>query len=131
MTLAHEGSKAYGESFDLIHRREADAPNATWQADHIALDILVKDGGDTARRPGLTIILDDYSRTVAGYFLSFSDPSAIQTALALRQATWRKSQAGWNVRGIPGIVHAAKISEPLKELHRKQLRARLLATVGP
>jgi putative transposase len=27
MTLAHEGSKAYSESFDLVHRREADAPN--------------------------------------------------------------------------------------------------------
>ncbi len=25
VTLAHEGSKAYGESFDLVHRTEADA----------------------------------------------------------------------------------------------------------
>jgi hypothetical protein len=25
--LAHEGSKAYGEAFELIHRREADRPN--------------------------------------------------------------------------------------------------------
>jgi putative transposase len=106
VTLAHEGSKAYSESFDLIHRREADAPNAIWQADHTELDILVKDGDGTARRPWLTIILDDYSRAVAGYFLSFSDPSAIQTALALRQAIWRKSQAGWHVCGIPGILYS-------------------------
>src|SRR3954464_12903514 len=28
VTLAHEGSKAYSESFDLVHRHEADAPNA-------------------------------------------------------------------------------------------------------
>src|ERR1035438_6940248 len=34
VTLAHQGSKAYSESFDLIHRREADRPNAIWQADH-------------------------------------------------------------------------------------------------
>nr|WP_245785501.1 hypothetical protein [Enterococcus ratti] len=27
-------------------------------------------------RPWLTIILDDYSRAVAGYYLSFSAPSA-------------------------------------------------------
>jgi transposase len=60
VTLAHEGSKAYSESFDLVHRHEADAPNAIWQADHTELDILVKDGDGVARRPWLTIILDDY-----------------------------------------------------------------------
>jgi putative transposase len=38
----------------------------------------------------LTIVLDDYSRAVAGYALSLHDRSSIQTALALRQATWRK-----------------------------------------
>jgi putative transposase len=42
---------------------------------------------------------------VAGYFLSLSAPSAIQTALALRQAIWRKSQAGWNVCGIPLVLY--------------------------
>jgi len=101
LTLAHEGSKAYSESFDLVHRLEADSPNAIWQADHSELDILVKDGDGTARRPWLTIIIDDYSRAVAGFFLSLSAPSAIQTALALRQAIWRKPQPGWHVCGIP------------------------------
>lgn len=33
LMLAHEGSKAYSESFDLLHRREASGPNAIWQAD--------------------------------------------------------------------------------------------------
>ena len=105
LTLAHEGSKAYSEAFDLVHRREADAPNAIWQADHTELDILVKDADGTARRPWLTIIIDDYSRAVAAYLLSFSAPSAIQTALALRQAIWRKSQAGWHVCGIPQVLY--------------------------
>ena len=40
------------------------------------------------------LIIDDYSRAVAGYFLTLSAPSAIRTALALRQAIWRKTQAG-------------------------------------
>jgi putative transposase len=124
VTLAHEGSKAYSESFDLIHRREADAPNAMWQADHTELDILVKDGDGTARRPWLTIILDDYSRAVAGYFLSFSDPSAIQTALALRQAIWRKSQAGWHVCGIPGILYSDHGSD-FTSRHLEQVAADL------
>lgn len=26
--LAHQGSKAYGDAFELIHRREAERPNA-------------------------------------------------------------------------------------------------------
>src|SRR5271166_2597170 len=34
MTLAHDGTKSYGDRFDLVHRREAGAPNAIWQADH-------------------------------------------------------------------------------------------------
>jgi putative transposase len=38
MTLAHQGSKAYHQRFDLLHRREAEAPNAIWQADHCWLD---------------------------------------------------------------------------------------------
>jgi putative transposase len=105
LTLAHEGSKAYSASFDLVHRREADAPNAIWQADHTELDILVKDTDGTARRPWLTIIIDDYSRAVAGYFLTLSAPSAIQTALALRQAIWRKPQAGWHICGIPQVLY--------------------------
>src|SRR5262249_5620062 len=71
LTMAHEGTKAYSESFDLIHRTEADAPNAIWQADHTELDILVKDGNGKPRRPWLTIILDDYSRAIAGYMLFF------------------------------------------------------------
>jgi putative transposase len=30
LTLAHEGTKAYSEAFDLIHRHEATGPNAVW-----------------------------------------------------------------------------------------------------
>jgi putative transposase len=41
LTLAHRGNKAYSESFDLVHRREASKPNAIWQADHAQLDILL------------------------------------------------------------------------------------------
>jgi putative transposase len=105
LTMAHEGTKAYSDRFELVHRREAEAPNAIWQADHTELDILVKDDESNPRKPWLTIILDDYSRAVAGYLLFFTAPSAIQTALALRQAIWRKSQAGWHICGIPQILY--------------------------
>jgi putative transposase len=46
-------------------------------------------------------VLDDYSRAVAGYALSLHAPSSIQTALALRQAIWRKGDPHWSVCGIP------------------------------
>src|SRR4051812_2314121 len=88
-TLAHEGAKVYQEAFDLLYRREATRPNEMWQADHCLLDIWVLDPSGKPRRPWLSVILDDYSRAVAGYLLSFQAPSALQTALALRQAIWR------------------------------------------
>ena len=37
VALAQEGDKAYREAFNLIYRREADRPNAMWQADHTEL----------------------------------------------------------------------------------------------
>lgn len=50
-------------------------------------------------------MIDDYSRAVAGYFLSFEDPSALHTSLALRQAIWRKEEPRWIVCGIPDVLY--------------------------
>jgi putative transposase len=105
VTLAHAGSKVYSETFDLLYRREAEAPNAIWQADHTLLDILLTDEQGHPRKPWLTVILDDYSRAVAGYMVAFEAPSALHTALALRQAIWRKPEPIWQVCGIPGILY--------------------------
>ena len=101
LTLAHEGDKAYREAFDLLHRHEAPHPNALWQADHTQLDIWLLDDTGRPARPWLTVSLDDYSRAVAGYYLTFAAPSAIGMALALHQAIWRKGDARWPVCGIP------------------------------
>jgi putative transposase len=104
-TLAHEGTKAYQQRFDLIVRWEADAPNALWQADHTLLDIYVVREGQEPARPWLTTIIDDYSRAIAGYFLSFDAPSSLNTSLALRQAIWRKEDPRWHICGIPQILY--------------------------
>jgi putative transposase len=105
VTLAHQGTKAYTEAFDLVHRREASGPNAIWQADHSPLDILlVRPDGEPAK-PWLTTVLDDYSRAIAGYFLSFEPPSILHTSLALRQAIWRKEDPRWIVCGIPDVLY--------------------------
>ena len=83
VTLAHDSSKAYRATYDLLYRREAEKPNDIWQADHTLLDIWVRHASGLPVRPWLTVITDDYSRAIAGFGLSFQAPSAIQTALIL------------------------------------------------
>ena len=104
-TLAHEGDKAYAQAYELLYRRETDRPNEVWQADHTCLPILVYDEKGNPAKPWLTVIEDDYSRAICGYFFSLEAPTAIRTALALRQAIWRKAEAGWPVCGIPEVLY--------------------------
>jgi len=99
-TLAHDGDKRYRETFDLIHRREAEGPNNIWQADHTELDLWVIDPSGLPARPWLTVIEDDHSRAVAGYAVSLEAPSAMNTALALRHAIWRRRDPAWAVHGL-------------------------------
>lgn len=120
VTLAHEGTKAYKESCDLIYRREAKVPNQIWQADHTQLDCWLLDSNKKARKPWLTVILDDHSRAVSGYFLSFEAPSALRTSLALRQAIWRKEDARWHVFGIPDQFYTDHGSD-FTSLHMEQV----------
>lgn len=73
VTLAHHGSKAYKQKYDLLCRHQAAYPNQLWQADHALLDIFViENNKQKSSRPWLTIIIDDYSRAIAGYELSFA-----------------------------------------------------------
>ena len=104
VTLAHEGAGTYREEYDVLYRREAGRANEIWQADHRLLPIWVKDGQGKTGRPWLTVIVDDRSRAVAGYRFGWA-PSAIQTALTLRQAIWRKEDPRWQVCGIPEVFY--------------------------
>ncbi len=89
LSLAIQGLSAARRKY-LVHRREADEPNATWQADHTPLDILLIRPDGVAAKPWLTTVIDDRSCAVAGYFFSFEAPSALHTSLAMHQAIWRK-----------------------------------------
>ena len=122
VSLAHEGTKAYKETFDLIHRREASGPNEIWQADHTQLDIWLRGDGGKPTKPWLTVILDDYSRAVAGFFMSFQAPSALNTSLALRQAIWRKDDPRWRVCGIPNTFYTDHGSD-FTSRHMEQVAA--------
>ena len=66
--------------------------------------LLIKEDGLTAR-PWLTIVIDDYSRAIAGYYLGFDPPSSLRTALALRQGIWRKGHPHWQICGIPEVLY--------------------------
>jgi putative transposase len=124
VTLAHEGTQAYSNTFELVHRREADRPNAIWQADHTPLDILLVRPDGRNAKPWLTTVIDDYSRAVAGYFLSFEDPSVLHTSLALRQAIWRKQEPRWIVCGIPDVLYTDNGSDFTSQ-HLEQVGADL------
>jgi putative transposase len=124
VTLAHQGTRAFSERFDLLHRREASRPNEIWQADHTPLDIWVLDEHGQPARPLLTVIIDDFSRVVPGYLIGLQAPSALWTALALRQAIWRKGDPRWTACGIPEVFYTDHGSD-FTSRHLEQVAADL------
>ncbi len=76
-----------------------------WQADHTPLDIVLLDEAGKPARPWLTVIEDDYSRAIASFRLTFQEPTALTTALALRQAIWHKEDPRWQICGIPSVFY--------------------------
>src|SRR5882724_970296 len=101
LILGQEGAAAYQDVFDVLFRREARCANAIWQADHCQLRIYLKNERGRVQMPLLTAIEDDYSRELAGYRLGWGAPSALQTALTLRDAIRVKADPRWLIHGIP------------------------------
>src|SRR6266516_353478 len=124
VTFAHQGAAAYREEFDLLYRREATHANAMWQADHTPLDIWLLDEAGKPAKPWLTVIEDDYSRAMAGFRLTFQEPTALTTALALRTAIWRKEDPRWHVCGIPSVFYTDHGSD-FTSKHLEQVAADL------
>ncbi|HYN73188.1 MAG TPA: Mu transposase C-terminal domain-containing protein [Nakamurella sp.] len=105
VTLALDGPASYRDKHELVLRRRAGSPNVMWQADHTELDIVVRGSGPGPVRPWLTVIEDDYSRAVCGYYTFTGAPSAMHTSTALRQAIWRKADPSWQMCGLPDIFY--------------------------
>ena len=95
-----------------------------WQADHTPLDVLLLDETGTPAKPWLTAIEDDYSRMIVGYRLSFQESTALTTALALRQAIWRKEDPHWHASGIPTVFYTDHGSD-FTSKHMEQVAADL------
>src|SRR6266567_4098778 len=107
-----------------LYRRESPHANAMWQADHTLLDVLLLNETGTPAKPWLTAIEDDYSRMIVGYRLSFQESTALTTALALRQAIWRKEDPRWHASGIPTVFYTDHGSD-FTSKHMEQVAADL------
>jgi len=105
VTLALNGPTAYRDRYEMVFRHRAERPNATWQADHTELDILITGPNGAPDRPWLTTVIDDFSRSICGYMLFTGTPAAMNTALALRQTIWRKEDPSWAMCGLPDVLH--------------------------
>ena len=134
VTLTHDDAAAYRDQFELIHRHRSDRPNTLWQADHTELDLMILAANGNPAWPWLTVVIDDHSRAIAGYAVFFGAPSALQLALALRRAIWRKADPAWPICGIPDVLYVDHGSD-FTSRHLKQVTADLrveltFSTVG-
>jgi putative transposase len=115
-TKAREGASVATDRFRQVRPGlRTERPLQVVQIDHTKVDIMLVD--DVTRacigRPWLTLVLDVYTRMVAGLTLSLDPPSAAGTALAVTQAVlpkteWLKDRAinlAWSTFGLPEIIH--------------------------
>lgn len=85
---------------------------------------MILDSNGSTIRPWLTVIIDDYSRVIAGYMVFIGSPSSLHTSLALRQAIWRKQNSDWIVCGIPEKLYVDHGSD-FTSVHLEQVAADL------
>jgi putative transposase len=105
LSPAERASARRGEAgrreHSLYLRYEAPYRNAVWQADHKQLPLLVvAQEGRRARRPWVTLFLDDFSRAVMGWAISLR-PSSAEVLAALRDAVLVDPERG-PFGGVPG-----------------------------
>lgn len=124
LVVLARSEREFEETRELLLRHEAEFPNDMWQCDHKFLDIFVWDSDGTPVKPVLTVVLDDYSRAVMGYYLDLDPPSAQRTAIALRQAIWKKENQKWLVCGIPDHFYTDRGTD-FRSLRIQQIAADL------
>ena len=76
-----------------VNHRVTDGPLQRGEMDHTRMDVFVVDdvSGMPLGRPWLTILIDDFSRCVLGYCMSFEPPSRATVARCLRHAFMPKT----------------------------------------
>jgi putative transposase len=99
----------------------ADFPYAVLQIDHTKVDIILVDEEHRIPigRPWITVAIDVFSRTVAGFYVSFDPPGAQATGLCIARAILPKDadlralelDFDWPCVGIPRVIHADNAKE--------------------
>lgn len=104
----------------------AQRPLARACMDHSRMDVFVIDEltGLPLGRPWLTIVIDEFSRYVLGYYLSFEEPSSVSMTRALRHALSPKeassdSKCLWDAWGIMEVL----VVDNGMEFHTRALEA--------
>jgi putative transposase len=94
--------------------------------DHSRMDVFVIDErtGLPLGRPWLTMVIDEYTRYILGYYLSFEDPSSVSMTRALRHALSPKApspdvKAAWDAWGIMDVL----VVDNGMEFHSRALEA--------
>jgi transposase InsO family protein len=116
MVGAREGSAAARQRFVPVRPGlRPRSPLEVVQIDHTKVDIQLVD--DRARavlgRPWLTLLLDVFSRSVLGFYLSLDAPSAVGVAMAIAQGVLPKAEwllrndlnLAWAMHGLPRSLH--------------------------
>jgi putative transposase len=115
VTAARHGGKRAREMFGAaLPYQRPDGPLGFVEIDHSPMDVIVVDEESRLPlgRPWLSLAVDVPTRMVAGFHLSFDDPSALAVALALTHAVlpkqaWlaeRQISLAWPVCGIPDWI---------------------------
>ncbi|WP_111265423.1 Mu transposase C-terminal domain-containing protein [Marilutibacter maris] len=95
----------------------ADAPLARASIDHCQLNVMVVDDetGLPLGRPWLTLVLDEATRYILGFYLGFEEPSAVSVVRATRCALMPKGELlaecpdlanGWDAWGVMEVLVA-------------------------
>jgi len=111
-----------------LHHRQTEAPLERGEIDHTRMDLFAIDdeNGFPLGRPWLTILIDDYTRCVLGYCLSFEPPSRATVARCLRHAFMPKTglrekypdlKNDWDAYGIVSEL----VMDGGTEFHSKEL----------
>ena len=116
-TRLHHGAKAAAEGFNRVRGStpERRFPLERIQIDHTLCDIWLVDSvtREPIGRPWITIAIDEFSRAVLSFVLTFEYPSATTVAYALTRAVllkddWLKQlkmKADWPFYGVPQRIY--------------------------
>lgn len=83
--LFQKGRKAVREMYEPLTSRRPDAPHPLGkiEIDHTRMNVFAVDRDGRKRRPWITVAIDDYSRAVLGFYISFDAPSWTSVGLCL------------------------------------------------